>query len=179
MHEQVEKILITEEEIAKRIEEIAEVLNARFKGEEVLAVCVLTGSVMFYTDLLRKLNFPLELNFLKVSSYGSGSVSGELKVVMDLKTDIKDKNVIIVEDIVDTGNTIKKIKDMLGERKPKCLEICALLDKPSRRTCDISADYVGFEIPDEFVVGYGLDYDEHFRELPYVGVLKRSYYENN
>ena len=179
MHEQVEKILIKEEEIERRVDEIANELNARYAGQEVLAVCVLTGSVMFYADLIRKLKFPLELNFLKVSSYGSGSVSGELNVVMDLKCNIKDKNVIIIEDIVDTGNTIKKIKDMLSKREPKELKICALLDKPSRRTCDISADYAGFVIPDEFVVGYGLDYDEHFRELPYVGVLKRSYYEKN
>lgn len=177
MHNQVEKILISEEEIKTRVCEIAAELNERYKGKQVLMVCVLSGSIMFYTDLVRKLNFPVELNFLKVSSYGSGSVSGEMKVVMDLKCDIENKNVVIVEDIVDTGKTISKIKNMLLERNPKELKICALLDKPSRRTCNISADYVGFEIPDEFVVGYGLDYDERFRELPYVAVLKRSVYE--
>lgn len=177
MHDLVEKILISEEDIKKRVDELANELNERYKGKEVLVVCVLSGSVMFYADLVRKLEFPVELNFLKVSSYGAGSVSGDLRVVMDLKCNIKNRNVLIVEDIVDSGNTIKKIKEMLLSRGPEELKICALLDKPSRRTCDISADFVGFEIPDEFVVGYGLDYDERFRQLPYVGVLKRSVYE--
>lgn len=177
MHNQVEKILISEEEIKTRVDKLASELNEYYKGKEVLAVCVLTGSVMFYADLVRKLDFPVELNFLKVSSYGSGSVSGELRVIMDLKCDIKNKNVLIIEDIVDSGNTINKIKNMLSVRNPDELRICAFLDKPSRRTCDVCADFVGFEIPDEFVVGYGLDYDERFRQLPYVGVLKRSVYE--
>ena len=177
MHADVEKILITEEDIEKRVDEIAGELNKKYANQEVLIVCVLTGSVMFYSDLVRKLTFPVELNFLKVSSYGSGAVSGELNVVLDLKCDIQNKTVIVVEDIVDTGNTINKIKNMLKDRGPKELVICSLLDKPSRRTCEISADYVGFVIPDEFVIGYGLDYNEHYRELPYIGVLKRSVYE--
>ncbi len=177
MHVDVEKILITEEDIKKRVDELADELNKKYAGQEVLIVCVLTGSVMFYSDLVRKLTFPVELNFLKVSSYGSGAVSGELSVILDLKCDIQNKTVIVVEDIVDTGNTINKIKNMLKDRGPKELVICSLLDKPSRRTCEISADYVGFVIPDEFVIGYGLDYNEHYRELPYIGVLKRSVYE--
>ena len=177
MHEQVEKILISENDIKTRVDEIAAELNEKYKGESVLMVCILSGSVIFFSDLIRKLTFPVELNFLKVSSYGSGAVSGDLHVVMDLKCNIKNRKVIIVEDIVDTGNTIKKIKEMLSSRGPDELKICALLDKPSRRTCDVSADFIGFTIPDEFVVGYGLDYNELFRNLPYIGVLKRSVYE--
>ena len=177
MKNDVEKILVTEEDIKKRVDELAEELNKKYAGEEVLVVCILSGSVMFFADLVRKLTFPVELNFLKVSSYGSGAVSGELNVVLDLKCDIKNKKVIIIEDIVDTGNTIKKVKNMLLARKPEELVICSFLDKPSRRVCDISADYVGFVIPDEFVVGYGLDYNEKYRQLPYIGVLKRSIYE--
>lgn len=177
MHEMIEKVLIDKESIDERVTQIANELNEKYAGKQALLVCVLSGSVMFYTDLVRKLNFPLELNFLKVSSYGADVKPGELNVIMDLKCDIENKNVILVEDIVDTGNTILKIKKMLSERGPKELKICALLDKPSRRACNVEADYVGFVIPDEFVVGYGLDYNEHFRELPYVGVLKRSVYE--
>lgn len=177
MNNSIEKILISKDDIEKRVDEIAEELNKKYKGKEVLVVCVLTGSFMFFADLVRRLNFSVEINFLKVSSYGSSTVSGEFSVVFDLKCDIKDKNVIIIEDIIDSGNTILNIKNMLNKRNPAELTVCAFLDKPSRRTCDVFADYVGFEIPDEFVVGYGLDFNEEYRQLPYVGVLKRSVYE--
>ena len=177
MHGDIERVLIGEADIARRVGEIAATLNEKFGDEEVYVVCVLSGSVMFYADLVRKLTFPVRLEFIKASSYGMSAVSGELKIIMDLKSDICGKNVVVVEDIIDTGNTIDKLCKMLGARKPKSLCLCALLDKPSRRTRSVSADITGFEIPDEFVVGYGLDYAERYRELPYVGVLKKSVYE--
>lgn len=173
----LETILLTEVQIEKKITEIAESLNAYYKDEEVLAICILKGSVPFYWDLIKKLSFPVEFDFMVVSSYGSGSVSsGNVKILKDITNDIKDKNVIIVEDILDSGNTLYTLKKILAERKPKDIKICTLLDKPERRVRDIKADFKGFEIEDKFVVGYGLDYDEKYRQLPYIGVLKPQVY---
>jgi len=172
----METILFTGEQIAKRVSEIAEELNSFYKDEEVLAIGILKGSVPFYWDLIKQLSFPVGFDFMVVSSYGSGTVSTEVKILKDVACDIKDKNVLIVEDILDSGNTLYALTKILGERKPKDIKICTLLDKPDRRVRDIKADFLGFEIEDKFVVGYGLDYAERYRQLPYVGVLKPSVY---
>ncbi|MBE7028383.1 MAG: hypoxanthine phosphoribosyltransferase [Ruminococcaceae bacterium] len=175
--EDIEYILINEQEIENKVKEIAQALDAYYKDEEVIAVCILKGSVPFYWDLVRKLSFPVKFDFMCVSSYGSGTVStGEIKILKDLVVDIKGKNVLIVEDILDSGNTLYSLKKIFEKRNPKDVKICTLLDKPERRVKDIKADFCGFEIEDKFVVGYGLDYDEKYRQLPYIGVLKESVY---
>jgi len=173
----IKTILISEEEIERIVLELADKLNEEYAGKEAILLLVLKGSVIFCADLMRKLNFPVTLEVMKVSSYGSGTVSGELRIDYDLKSDIKGKNVIIVEDIIDTGNTLSKLKNLLLGRNPKSVKICTFLDKPERRKADVCADYIGRVIPDEFVVGYGLDYSEKYRELPFVGVLDERVYE--
>ncbi len=178
MNNDIEKVLISAEEIDSIVGEVAEKINKDFEGEEVLLVVILKGSIVFGTDLMRKLTVPTMIDFMKASSYGAGTKSTKVvNVQLDLKTDIENKNVIIVEDIVDSGNTLTNLKAMLLRRNPKSLKICTLLDKPERRETEIQPDYVGTCIPDEFVVGYGLDYNEHYRELPYVGILSRKVYE--
>ena len=178
-NDNIKKVLISEKEIEDIITELAQQLNCEYEGKEVVLILVLKGSIVFCADLMRKLRFPVSIETMKVSSYGSGTVStGELRVDLDIKADIKGKNVLIVEDIIDSGNTLYKLKKMLGEREPESVKICTFLDKPERREADIIADYTGRTIPDEFVVGYGLDYDEKFRELPYVGVLGEWVYAN-
>ncbi len=179
MNENLDKILVSEEELEEIVGKLADEINKDFKDEEVFLIVILKGSVIFAADLMRKLEMPVMIDFMKVSSYGSGTVSeNKINVILDLKTDIKDKNVIIIEDIIDSGNTLFHLKNMLSKRNPKSLKLCALLDKPERRETDVIPEYVGAQIPDEFVVGYGLDYAERFRDLPYIGVLSRSVYEN-
>lgn len=179
IHEDVERILITQDQIQERIKEMAAQINEDYKGEMLEVVTVLKGGVMFAVDLMRALDLPVEIDFMSASSYGASSKSsGVVKIEKDLDSSIEGKNVLIVEDIIDSGLTLKYLTDMLRERKPKSLEICTILDKPSRRKIDVDVKYIGFEIPDEFVIGYGLDYDQKHRNLPYVGVLKRSVYEN-
>ena len=168
----IKNILVSEAEIENIVCDLADKLNVRYGNEEVILILVLKGSVVFCADLMRKLKFPVIMETMKVSSYGSGTVStGELSVDLDIKTDISGKNVLIVEDIIDSGNTLYKLKKMLSARNPKSISLCTFLDKPERREADVVADYTGKVIPDEFVVGYGLDYNEKYRELPYVGVL--------
>ncbi len=180
MDRDIKKILFTEEEIRAKVKEIAEKLNNDYKGEEAVMVCVLKGSLPFYADLIRLLEFPVEFDMVCVSSYGASTESsGELKIRLDSGVSFENKNVIIVEDILDTGNTLTNLMNHFKNKNPKSMKLCCMLDKPSRRIRDIYADYVGFEIPDEFVVGYGLDYDEKYRQLPYIGVLKNEVYENN
>ena len=171
MKERVEKML-SAEEIAARLDGLAEELYQEFGDEQVEMVCALKGAVVVTVDLAKRMKMPVTLNFMSVSSYGDGTVSsGNINVKMDLDEDISGKNVLIVEDIIDTGRTLKKLKELLLFRKPKKLKIVTLLDKPDRRQADISADFVGFEIPDAFVVGYGLDYAQRYRNLDYVGVV--------
>lgn len=178
MNNDIEKILISEEDLDKIVSNIADEINRDFENEEVLLAIILKGSVVFATDLMRKLTVPAMIDFMQASSYGAGTKSTKVvNVKLDLKTDIENKNVILIEDIVDSGNTLTNLKAMLLKRNPKSLKICTLLDKPERRETEIQPDYVGTVIPDEFVVGYGLDYDEHYRELPYVGILSRKVYE--
>ncbi len=173
----MEKILITEEEINKRVTQIAEEIDKIYSGETVYLICILKGSTPFTVDLMKKIKTDVYLDFICASSYGSGSTSGQLVIKKDVSIDVEGKNILIVEDIIDSGNTLFKLREMLGSRNPKSLRIATLLDKPSRRVVDVPVDFVGFEIPDEFIIGYGLDYAEKYRNLPYIGVLSRSVYE--
>ena len=178
MHQDVESIMFTKEQLAARIAELAAQLDKEYAGKTPLMVGILKGSVMFYADLLRAMTIPVEMDFIAISSYGSGAKSsGEVKLIKDLDRKIEGKDVIIVEDIIDSGYTLSYLKRNLYARKPESVKICALLDKYSRRVVPIEADYKGFDCEDEFVVGFGLDYAERYRNLPYIGVLKRSVYE--
>ena len=174
----IEKILLSEYDIEKTVADLAESINADFKNQEIILVGLLKGSVVFMSDLLRKITVPCEIDFMVASSYGSGTVSsGNVKITKDLSVDIKGKNVIVVEDIIDTGNTLSRVMEILKSRDPNTLKLCSFLSKPDRRIVnDIKIDYLGTEIPDEFVVGYGLDYDEKYRNLPYIGILKEEVY---
>ena len=168
------KVLISEEELQERIIELGKEITDDYSGKDLVVVSVLKGSIMFMADLLRRIDTHVEIDFMVVSSYGAGVVStGAVKMLKDVFLSIENKDVLIVEDILDTGRTLHYIKDYLGGRKPNSIKICTLLDKPERR----EADYVGFIVPDEFVVGYGLDFDERYRNLPYIGVLKPSIYK--
>lgn len=178
MHQDCERILLSEETIRNRVDEIAAQLNQDYAGKEPLVVGILKGSFVFYADLIRKIDLPMEVEFMAVSSYGSGTVSsGALKVKKDIEKDITGRDIIIVEDIIDSGYTLARLKSYLESRNANSVKIVVLLDKFERRVVDIKADYTCFEIEDEFVIGYGLDYDEKYRNLPYIGILKRSLYE--
>ena len=167
------EVLIPEEEIRKRISELAEEISEKYKGENVLLVGILNGSVFFLADLAQKMTIPVEIDFMAASSYGSGTESsGRVLITKDLARSIEGDHVIIVEDIVDTGQTLHLLTEMLQERNPASLELAVLLNKPSRRKVCLDADYVGFDIPDAFVVGWGLDYDQKYRDLPFIGVIK-------
>lgn len=171
MSEKIE-ILINEEQLDKRISKIAEQINKEFVNEDITLICVLKGGIMFMTDIAKKLKQKVEFEFIDVSSYNGGTVSsGKLTINKDLETSIEGKNVILLEDIVDTGRTLSYLIEYLKEKKPATLKLCTLLDKPSRRIVDVNADYIGFTIPDAFIVGYGLDYDQKYRNLPYIGIL--------
>ena len=178
MHPDVDSILISEEQIKKRIQELAVKLDKEYEGKRPLMVSILKGSVMFYADLLRAMSIPVEMDFMAISSYGSGAKSsGEVKLIKDLDRKIEGRDVVIVEDIIDSGYTLSYLKRMLYSRKPASVKICALLDKYARRVVPIEADFKGFDIEDEFVIGYGLDYAERYRNLAYIGIFKRSVYE--
>ena len=175
---EIERVLLSETQIAERVKEVAKKIDEEYQGKEVIAVCILKGSVIFFADLIRAMKTPVNIEFMKVSSYGFGtSSSGKLSVGLDLLSNIEGKDVLIVEDIIDSGNTMYALKDMLKTRNPASIRIVTLLDKPARRVMDINADYTCFEIEDEFVIGYGLDYAEKYRDLPYVGILSRWVYE--
>lgn len=167
-------VYIPEEEIQKKIKELGKKITEDYKNVEgkLLLVSVLKGAVVFMTDLMREIDLPLSIDFMIVSSYGSSTVSrGNVKIVKDLDINISDYNILIVEDILDSGYTLSKIIEMLKTRNPKSLKLCTFLNKPDRRVANVELDYCGFVIPDEFIVGYGLDYDEKYRNLPYVGIL--------
>ena len=177
MHKDVEQILYTEEELRKRVKELGCQITADYSGREPLLISVLRGSYIFMADLTRSINLDVTVDFMSVSSYGAGTVSsGQVEIKKDLSTSIEGKDLIIVEDILDSGNTLYYLMDVLRARKPASVRLCTLMDKPERRVKPIKADYVGFTIPDAFIVGYGLDYAEKYRNLPYVGVLKPSVY---
>lgn len=171
MTERVEK-LISREKIEKRVKELAKQLDSDYAGKEIYMLCVLKGGVNFMVDLSREMESMVYINFMKVSSYDKKTISsGSIKILMDLDESIADKDVLIVEDIVDSGRTLNHLKNLLLSRNPKSIKICTFLDKPARREVPIQVDYVGFVIPDGFVIGYGLDYDQKYRNLDYVGIL--------
>ena len=167
------KVLLTEQEVDRRIQEIGEQISKDYEGKQVHLVCVLKGGSFFMCELAKRITVPVSLDFMSISSYGSDTKSnGVVKIVKDLDESIKDKDVIVVEDIVDSGRTLSYLLEMLRDRGPRSLSLCTLLDKPERRVIDVKVDYTGFEIPDEFVVGYGLDYDQRYRNLPYIGIVE-------
>jgi len=178
LRDDVAKILIPEDVLQTRIAELAQEINAVYTDEDrPLLVCVLKGAFMFLADLTRHLRMRHEIDFMETSSYGSGTVSsGVVRILLDLERNIEERHVLIVEDIIDTGRTLDYITRNLRTRNPASLRVCTLLSKPARREIDVSIDFVGFEIPDEFVVGYGLDYAEIYRNLPFIGVLKEEVY---
>ncbi len=176
LRKEVDYVLISEAQLAKRIKSLGKEIQRDYKGRDVVVVSLLNGTVMFLGDLIRNLPMPLRLDFIGVSSYGSGTASGELVFTKDLKIDVAGRDVLLVDDILDTGRTLSRVLEKLRPLKPKRIRTCVLLDKPERRTEKIKADYVGFTIPNEFVVGYGLDYAERYRNLPFVGVLRPEIY---
>jgi hypoxanthine phosphoribosyltransferase len=172
MSERIEE-MISEEKVNARICELGAQISKDYAGEKVHLICILKGASFFACELAKRITIPVTIDFMSVSSYGGSTTStGVVKIVKDLDEPIADENVIVVEDIVDTGRTLSYLLDMLKDRGPKSLKLCALLDKPERRVVEIEADYKGFEVPDEFIVGYGLDYDQKYRNLPYIGIVK-------
>ncbi len=166
------EVLIDEEKLSKRVEEIANQIEMDYQNEDIVLLCILKGSIFFFTDLAKKINKDVFLDFIQVSSYEGTKSSGKINLRLDVRDSLERKNVIIVEDIIDTGRTLKYLLDHIKSLNPKSIKLCTLLDKPEKRIEDIKVDYVGFQIPDEFIVGYGLDCDEKYRNLPYIGCLK-------
>ncbi len=163
-------VMLSEEEINSRIAELGEQISRDYEGKEIFLICILKGASFFACELAKRITVPVNIDFMKVSSYGGGTVSsGQVSIKMDVSESIAGKEVLIVEDIIDSGNTLNLLPKILMERGPKSIRLCALLDKPDRREVDVKMDYVGFRIPDKFVVGYGLDYDQRYRNLPYIG----------
>ena len=177
MENDILKVLISEQDLHEKVKELGKKISADYRGKNLMMGRVLKGSVVFMADLMREITIPCEIDFMCVSSYGSGTkTSGVVKINKDLDIDLENRDLMIVEDILDSGMTLSYIKQMLEQRGTKSVRICTLLDKPERRQADIAADYSGFHVPDQFVVGYGLDYDEKYRNLPYVGILKPEVY---
>lgn len=176
--ELIDHILLEQEVLQQRVAELAEAISTDYAGKDLVLICVLKGGVAFLTDLMRLIAVPHEIDFMAISSYGKGQreSTGAVRLIMDLKTDVAGRDVLIVEDIVDSGQTMDYLLRLFWTRKPASLRVCTLLNKPSRRLVDVPLAYVGFDIPDEFVFGYGLDFDEKHRNLPYVAVLKREYF---
>ena len=167
------KVLISEEEVDARIRELGEKISKEYEGKQIHLICVLTGGVFFMCELAKRITVPVSMDFMCVGSYGDGTKSsGVVRLAKDLDESIENKEVLIVEDIIDSGNTLYYLMDVLRQRKPASLRLCTLLDKPDRRVKDVHVDWTGFEIPDEFVVGYGLDYAQKYRNLPYIGVVE-------
>lgn len=173
MYEDIKSVLIPQGEIEAKVRELAERINNDYRGKSVLMICILRGAVVFYAELIKRLNLDIRMDFMAVSSYGENSESsGEIKINKDLSQPIKGLDVIIVEDIIDSGRTLSNLKRLLATREPSSIKVCSLLDKPSRRVVEFEADYLGFVVPDEFVVGYGMDYAERYRNIPEVCILK-------
>ncbi len=175
----IESVLISKEELDNIVKDLGKRITEDYKGKDLLLVSILKGSVIFMADLMRSIDLPCNIDFMAVSSYGSGSKSsGVVKIIKDLDKSIEGKDLLIVEDILDSGKTLSYIKEILLARHPNSIKICTLFDKPDRREVDIYADYIGSKVPNEFIVGYGLDYDEYYRNLSFIGALKRSVYED-
>ena len=178
LEQDIERVLFTEEALRARVGELAQQINRDLAGKEPVLISVLRGSFIFMADLVRAVTLPCKLDFMAVSSYGSGTTSsGQVKITKDLSESIEGRDIIVVEDILDSGNTLSYLFQLLQARHPASVRLCTLLDKPSRRTKPITADYTGFTVDDLFVVGYGLDYAEKYRNLPYIGILKPAVYE--
>lgn len=178
MQGDIERILVSEEELCAKVAQLGEQISRDYIGKDLVLIGILNGSVVFLSDLMRKITLPLEIDFMRVSSYGNSSESsGIVKIQKDLDKSISGKDVIIVEDIIDSGRTLAHLCKVFEARDVRSIKICTLLNKPDRRVTDVLVDYEGFVIPDEFVVGYGLDYDDKYRNIPYIGVLKREVYE--
>lgn len=173
---EIERVLISEAQIQRRVKALARQIERDYKSRELVIVALLNGTVMFLADLIRQLRLPLRLDFMGVSSYGSGTSSGTLVFTKELKLDVRNRHVLLVDDILDTGRTLKRVTAKLKELEPGSLKICVFLEKKARRVEAVRARYVGFEIPDVFVVGYGLDYAERYRNLPFVGILREHVY---
>ncbi|MCB0061587.1 MAG: hypoxanthine phosphoribosyltransferase [Caldilineaceae bacterium] len=179
LQENIESILINEVTIQQRIKELGQVINQVYTGKDLLLISVLKGSLMFMADLMRAITIPHEVDFMAISSYGSGvTSSGVVRILKDLNFPIEGRNIVVVEDIIDSGRTLSYLLRILHERNPATIRVMTLLDKPDRREVEIDVDWVGFAIPNHFVVGYGLDYDEKYRNLPYIGVLKPCVYSH-
>ncbi len=175
----IEKVLISEDELSDIVTDLGKRISVDYKDKDLLLVSILKGSVIFMADLMRAISIPCNIDFMAVSSYGSGAkTSGVVKIIKDLDKSIEGKDLLIVEDILDSGRTLSYIREILMARNPASIRICTLFDKPDRREVDLFADYIGTKVPNEFIVGYGLDYDEYYRNLPYIGALKRSVYED-
>ena len=173
----IQEVLFSEEQLKNRVQEIARQITADYQGKEIMLISVLRGSFVFMADLCRAIDLPCTLDFMAVSSYGKGTKSsGQVQITKDLSSDITGKNIIVVEDILDSGNTLSYLLKILENRHPASIRLCTLLDKPDRRVKPVEVHYSGFTIPDAFVVGYGLDYAEHYRNLPYIGILKPEVY---
>jgi hypoxanthine phosphoribosyltransferase len=177
--EVVGRVLVDEQSLERRVAELGQAISQDYAGKDLILICVLKGAVAFLTDLMRQITIPHEVDFLAISSYGVGQreSSGAVRLVMDLKSNIAGRDVLIIEDIVDSGRTMDYLLRTMWARQPASLRICTLLNKPSRRVIEVPLDYVGFDIPDEFVLGYGLDFDEKYRNLTYVGILKPEYFD--
>ena len=179
MEQDVLKVLLTEEELKERIDELGAMISRDYAGKNLLMVSVLKGSVAFMADLMRAIDIPVAIDFMATSSYGAGTkTSGVVKIVKALDLNLAEYEVLLVEDILDSGRTLSYLLELLESRQPKSVKICTLLDKPERREVDVPVAYTGFTVPDEFVIGYGLDFDEKYRNLPYIGVLKPEVYSN-
>lgn len=179
MNDSIERVLITEDEIETAVRRMADEISRDYEGKNLVLLGILKGSVVFMGDLMKRLSIPVQIDFMKVSSYGSGTTSkGLVDIILDIRRkDLGNCDILIVEDIIDSGKTLSYLSKYLKEKGARSVRTCTMLDKPSRREVEFQPDYSGFEIPDEFVIGYGLDYDEKFRALPFVGILKREVYE--
>lgn len=167
-------VLIAEEDVDKKIREIAEKISKDYEGKTVTLICILKGSVFFTCELAKRITIPVKLDFMSVSSYGAGTESsGRVKIIKDLDDSVEGKDIVVIEDIIDSGRTLSHLMTLLSSRKPNSIKLCTLLDKPDRRVVPVDVDYTGFNIPDKFVVGYGLDYDQNYRNLPYIGVIEQ------
>ncbi len=165
-------VMISEDRVLERIHEMAQQITRDYAGKSLKLICILKGSIFFTTELAKRIDLPITLDFMSVSSYGSGTESsGRIKIVKDLDENIKDEHILVIEDIIDSGRTLSFLLELLRNRQPASLALCTLLDKPDRRVVDVDVDYTGFVIPDEFVVGFGLDYDQRYRALPYIGIM--------
>jgi len=177
MLDHVEKVLIDEESLKKRVKELGRQITEDYRGKDLIIICILKGAILFASDLIKEIKLPLAIDFMAVSSYGrSTKSSGVVRILKDLDQEIEGRDVLIVEDIVDSGLTLNYLVENLRSRRPASIKICCCLDKPERRKVPVEVDYVGFNIPDEFVIGYGLDYAEKYRNLPFIGVLSKDAY---